>query len=263
LHTHYSLEHHQENLEYPASSHLNNHSLKSSPLLAGVYVPTSLQEHASGIVLLLAKRLMRLQIQIHWLGIPRLHLQLLIVRSKTSSAHVGELRIGLQHGIDWDIGEENLRESVAALAPEYWDALQAYPFGVVRMTKHLYLLLDWNSSTRELVVCRFLKISDHYSSLKSTSMSPKWSHSMGKRKQRVIVRKTSASIDMLSIITAIVYQSQLFLEENLRLSWCFTVVDYLFSVNKQGVHAPYNAAKRTIVKRASGKWVCKSCPWSG
>lgn len=40
-------------------------------------------------------------------------------------------------------------------------------------------------------------------------------------------------------------------------------VDYLFSVNKQGVHAPYNAAKRTIVKRASGKWVCKSCPRSG
>ena len=211
------------------SSHLNNHSLKSSLLLAGVYVPTSLQEHASGIVLLLAKQLMRLQIQIHWLGIPRLHLQLLIVRSKTSSAHVGELRIGLQHGIDWDIGEENLRESVAALAPEYWDALQAYPFGVVRMTKRLYLLLDWNSSTRELVVCRFLEISDYYSSLKSTSMSPKWSHLTGKRKQRVIVRKTSASINMLSIIIAIVYQSQLFLEENLRLSWCFMVANVLIT----------------------------------
>jgi hypothetical protein len=96
----------------------------------------------------------------------------LIARLPTNRPHnnAGKSRI------DWAVTLENMREHVSNVAPDYWDALVATPCAVVRMTPLLYLLLDWNNSTRCLVVRDLLRveISKHCYSLENITMSLKW-----------------------------------------------------------------------------------------
>ena len=109
------------------------------------------------------------------------------------------------------------------MAPDYWNALAAIPYAVVWMTPLLYLLLDWNNSTRCLVVrdLFWVKISKHCYSLENITMSLKWWDWMEKWPQHTIVWRKSACINILSMITATIYQHLPFKEVNLRLSWCF------------------------------------------
>ena len=78
--------------------------------------------------------------------------------------------------IDWSITLENMREHISNVAPDYWDALAAISCAVVRMTPLLYLLLDWNNSTRCFVVRDLFRveISKHCYSLENIIMSLKW-----------------------------------------------------------------------------------------
>ena len=53
---------------------------------------------------------------------------------------------------DWSITDSEILKTVAKIAPEYWKELLSVPFGVVRMTQELYLVLDWDDAHQEAMV---------------------------------------------------------------------------------------------------------------
>jgi hypothetical protein len=67
----------------------------------------------------------------------------------------GDESISLQGGVshrDWSITDSQMHKTVAKIAPEYWKVLLSAPFGIVRMTQELYLILDWDYAHQEAMV---------------------------------------------------------------------------------------------------------------
>jgi hypothetical protein len=53
---------------------------------------------------------------------------------------------------DWSITDSKMLKTISKIAPEYWKELLSIPFGIVRMTQELYLVLDWDYAHQEAMV---------------------------------------------------------------------------------------------------------------
>ena len=61
--------------------------------------------------------------------------------------------------IDWNISNKQVLASLMNIVPDYWEALQDVPWGIIHISTRLYVIQEWNSRSSSLIVSFLLQTS--------------------------------------------------------------------------------------------------------